>query len=851
MVGSTLKEVFKIPKLRSLTEGLSDKARLEYEQGFIRLLFTFIVFTYLLVMGLTSPKDEGYILAIELAALYELFSLLNLFSFRYFKQGSRFRRIITLLGDHSMTCLAMYNAGEAGAPLFTVLYWITVGYGARFGARYLYLGMLLSTLGLLLLINASPFWIAHPIVGYGLIVSNIVIPVFVLKILGQLVNAKAAAEEASQAKSRFLANMSHELRTPLSGIIGISQLVMAESLSTKIEMKLKTIDSSARHMLNLIDDILDLSKIEAGQIRINRQVFDLHALIISVSGILDPIAREKKIRLMTHISPEVPINLIGDAQRIQQVLNNLIGNAVKFTHQGFVDIRVNCLQVNEATTTLRFEVIDTGIGIPEGGIKHIFQRFNQIDDTINRKYGGTGLGTTISRELVNSMGGDIQVESTPGKGSRFYFDLPLELPESVHEQHYTGITAMVFTGSLNFFTSITQPLKLWEIACEKVSSPKALSEWVMGEGRMDQTPLVLLDAESITDNLQEMVATLKQPDHGDVHIILIDPYTRYQPLAIPREIDSVIRDLENRRLLYNAVHTGLLNTKLPEGIQSIGSWQQQRDQKKLKILVAEDASVNRLILDEMLTKAGFEVELVEDGESALLKFEEKRYDLAILDMQMPLIGGLDVIREYKAGHGLFNNIPFIVLTANTSGDAEIQCKAAGADVYLQKPVDIDGLVGHILRLTSNKAGDGDDLTDRESPLRTVALTARKRVYLDRSILDELIRLSERKGFFEELVNNFLRDIYSYSASMAIAMNHMDTEKFTEEAHAIKSASGNVGATILIKVAARLNRASVTEIRHNGESYLEELEEAIDATKSALEDYIQEKQIDIKLISRNS
>ncbi|MBT3017583.1 MAG: response regulator [Candidatus Thiodiazotropha sp. (ex Clathrolucina costata)] len=689
-----IQEVFKVPGFSYLTQGLNDEARQECEQALIRIFFTFIVFIYLLISHVTAAR---------LAFAYELFSILILLSFIYVKHGSIVRKIVTMLGDHSMTCLAMYSAGEVGAPLFTVLVWITVGYGARFGTNYLYLGMFLSTLGFYFVINTTPFWLSIPIVGYGLIITNIMIPIFVSKIINQLVDANAKTEEANQAKGRFLANMSHDMRTPLTGIIGISQLLMTDNLGDQIDKKIKTIDSSAKHLLTIIDDILDMSKIDAGKIKIGYQNFDLHALLTTVSTSFQPIAQEKQLKLLTHISPDLPFNLIGDSYRIKQVLNNLIGNAIKFTHQGYVDIRVYPLFKAESSLNLRFDIIDTGIGISQEGLKNIFQRFNQIDDSITREYGGSGLGTTISKELVNCMGGEIHVDSTLGKGTRFYFDLPLDIQADLKENHYSGHITITYTNSMQFHQRINQALKQWAINNYAVSTIDEFAEAASNTtSNSNHQTLVFVDAEYVDINLKHLVNQFEKTTGGQVHIILIDTVAKFQLPVIPLEIVSIVDDLENRHQLYNAIHSVFLDTSPPKNLQEDG-WDQTQHPNKLKILVAEDTAVNRLFLSEMLAKAGFEVELAEDGESALHKFEETEFDLAILDMQMPRIGGLDVIRQYKKSHKMKKQISFIVLTANISKEAEQQCRHAGADIYLQKPVDIKTLIQEIVRLTETDA----------------------------------------------------------------------------------------------------------------------------------------------------
>lgn len=700
----TLNEVFKLRGSPALTRGLSGDARLEYDQGFIRIFFTALVFLYLFLLGIWGLGSSGQSTAMMLAAAYGLFSVGIQISFRYCKQASRVRKTVTLLGDHGLTCLAMNAAGEVGAPFYTVLLWITVGYGARYGNRYLYLGTLLSTSGLVCVNCTTDFWLAHPVVGYGLVVTNIAVPIFVSRILGQLVVARAHAEAGNEAKGRFLANMSHEMRTPLTGIIGLSELLATEKTEWAVHKKVKSIEAAARHLLTLIEEILDFSKIDAGLIKIDREAFDLYALVASVRASLEPIAHGKGIRLTTHIAAEVPVDLFGNPQYIRQVLHNLIGNAVKFTHRGYVDIRVSRLSATPSVANLRFEVIDTGIGISEEGLESVFFRFNQVDDAINRKYGGSGLGTTISRELVIQMGGDIFVDSTPGKGSRFYFDLPLERQDGSRGRIYDGHHAVVCSNDKDLRNTVGEYLKACHVTHETVASVQQLCERFAGmKPGAFIMPLVLIDVRFVSDELEGLVRALRKAGgKREAPIVLIDTAGTLTPGNLPFAILAVVRDLVTRHQLCNAVHGAFLDTSPPERVQPIDTWKRRQERKRLKVLVAEDAAVNRLVLKELLTRAGFDTTVVEDGEQALQCFEKQEFDIAVLDMQMPRLGGLDVVRKYRSGRGVRRAIPFIILTANISQEAESQCLEAGADIYLRKPVDIDVLTEQILRLTERE-----------------------------------------------------------------------------------------------------------------------------------------------------
>jgi two-component system sensor histidine kinase RpfC len=841
MPGVTPKQVFSLPRPDFICSGLSTEALLEYEQAVIRVLFTSMVALYFLLHGMFDSDPGIFSTAFYLAGSYLVFSLGIVLSFAFHKRASVIRKSITMLGDHGMTCLAMYRADEAGAPLFTVILWITVGYGARYGTSYLYLGMLLSSLGLLLLVNTTGFWLEHPVVGYGMIVTNIVIPIFVSQLLKQLSDAKARAEAADEAKGRFLANMSHEMRTPLSGIIGISKLLYKESVPASVKSSIVTIDQSAKHLLQLIDDVLNFSRIESGNLHIDHEPYDVYEVIYNVSDNLRPVAQEKNLNFNVYISSDVPTSLVGDSNRLKQVLINLCGNAIKFTKRGYVEVRVNALAVDDDQTTLRFEIIDTGIGIPQDALPRIFERFNQVDDSITRQFGGSGLGTTISKEIVELMGGQIHVQSDFGKGSRFYFDLPIKLGETQEEVEFKGARCLIYTNNHALRTRLEGFTARWGLRVVATSNLHNICQLLVEHEQDSVLPILLVDGATLDGEFDDFVKYVKFGVSRDVEMVLLDTEQRWRSLE--GKITTTVSDLSTPRQLFNALHGVNRKYELPSDVTDLSETKKAHF-KRLNVLIAEDSRVNRMILEEVLRAHDVNVISAEDGDKALEIFEHSTFDLAIVDMQMPNVGGLDVIREYNAGYGLFKKIPFIVLTANVSIDARKECERAGAAAYLKKPVDEDELLQLIYKLTGKKEDtDTTHAPSSQSERKTLELE-RQAETLEMRVINNLMTISSKEGFFEELVTNYLQDLNKSLKIIENAIKDDDFQRYHNEAHAVKGVSANIGAKGVFQIAKLANDDNSSEFKESGQTRHDEFVKAMREVEIAFKELLEGDTVDL-------
>ncbi len=532
------------------------------------------------------------------------------------------------------------------------------------------------------------------------------------KTVNELHQAKLIAEEATVAKSAFLATMSHEIRTPLNGIIGLADLgLMDEALLTNQRERLLDIKTSGESLLEIINEILDISKIEADKLELEEIEFSIREVLEKIVNLLSVKVFQEKLEFVCEISPNLPDILIGDPLRIRQILINLISNAVKFTEEGTVGIHVKMLDHIEEQVSIEFSVEDTGIGIPKDKIGRLFQSYQQVDTSTTRTHGGTGLGLTISQKLVNLMGGVIKVESNLGEGSKFYFRLnmmtgdqrenPWELKLSKPNNEYNILVIDDHPKSNNVISNI---LKQWDIRHTFTQDCSSCFELLKNE----DFDLILIDyylssmnGFQIAEKIRTEIGRKKLPDiillspsKASIEILKVKNAENYEFLTKP------LLQTNMKRLLVSKYGEGSRLAGAKTEIQEVISTDTGR---KLSILVAEDQIINRKIVIQLLEKKGWLVKAVENGKIAYEVASTQRFDIILMDVQMPEMDGFDATRNIRiAEKGKSYHTPIVAMTAHAMvGDKE-KCLAAGMDYYITKPVNPAELYETIERFTLNQ-----------------------------------------------------------------------------------------------------------------------------------------------------
>ncbi len=626
----------------------------------------------------------------------------------------------------------------------------------------------------------------------------------------KLEKERAAAEAATGAKSAFLAQMSHELRTPMNAVIGFTDLALRTNDDLRRQEYLQHIDTASRSLLRIINDILDLSKIEAGKLDIERHEFDLNQTLDKITSIFSGKTAEKNLEFIVWSEDEFPMTVVGDSVRLEQVLINLVGNAIKFTEHGEIEVHVKTLEKSDADMMIEFAVRDSGIGLTQEQISRLFQAFEQADASTTRKFGGTGLGLAICRQLIELMGGQVWVESEPGKGSTFRFTTRLGVgrvaagvsgSDQLRDQHIlvvddnplvcTAYSAML--ESMHFKPHTANNLAETMLCLESRDIRLAMVDWQM----------------PVADGIEVLKAIRREPRHAQLPVILMTAHGAAEivdearaaganaciekPMQASLLLERILEVLDPDRITQATARPLESIEDLSAGVRGA------------RVLLAEDNPMNRRLVEEILGDAGINLDTVENGRLAMEAVQQSAYDAVLMDMQMPEMDGIQATREIRKTIPA-DKLPIIAMTANAMQSDRDACAGAGMNDFLSKPID----AAQVLRVLGKWVQANPDAAPLPAPDNAKPVVVSEYALPDSlpgiDIAGALQRVGGREALLLELLHGLVADQAGTPARLRTLCAGGDTKEAIRAAHTLKGVASNVGCMEVAEAALAVEHA---------------------------------------------
>ncbi|MEW5989109.1 MAG: response regulator [Chloroflexota bacterium] len=699
------------------------------------------------------------------------------------------------------------------------------------------------------LVTAVPRWRNGRVVGSIAVLTDLAER---KQIEDNLAIARDQAVAASNLKSEFLANVSHEIRTPLNGIIGMTGLLLDTSLSEEQRDFVETIRRSGDNLLTIINDILDLSKIEAGRLELEDQPFNLHRCIEDVVDLLAPKAAEKGVELAYCVEVAVPPAIQGDVTRLRQILVNLTGNALKFTERGEVVLSVSLngaaggspIEVNQAADSpclpLHFLVCDTGIGIPAGRLDRLFRSFTQVDASTTRKYGGTGLGLTISKRLVELMGGRMWVESQEGAGSTFHFVLDvrpaqnfLDYRQLDAQPYLVGKRLLVVDDNETNRRILTRQTLSWGMTADALASGREALDALQAGQRYD---LAILDMQMLEMDGLTLAAEIRQlPSAASMPLVMLTSIGRRKSQAEGELFAAFLTKPVKPSQLYDTLVNVWANQPSPPVVSGRSTFRFDSEMGKrhpLRILLAEDNVVNQKVASRLLERLGYRADVVANGLEVLESLRRQAYDVVLMDVQMPEMGGLETNQHIQAGWPAGQRPRVIAMTAHAlKGDRE-RLLEGGMEDYISKPVRPEELTQVLARCRPLPAvaGGEDQEASRQSDPAGPGMAATT-IGILRDLTDE-----QDPAAIGEFISLFLEDASRQVNQMAAAVQSGDPKAVERAAHSLKGNSAMLGLAALSEVCQEVEWLGAAGELGQTADKLPELEQAFAVVRATLGPY---------------